>query len=104
MIKKKLYGLNTNTSAGPDDLHPRVLRELSEVISTPLATILQTSLTEEQLPQSWKDSHISPIFKKGSKSHRSKCRAIRLISGVCKQVEAIIRDNIATHIDRNGHL
>ena len=74
MVKKKHDGLNTNKSAGPDGLHPRVLIELSEVISKPLATIMQKSLTEEQLPQSWKDAHMSPIFKKGSKSQRSTYR------------------------------
>ena len=104
MVKKKLEGLNTNKSAGPDGLHPRVLRELSEVISKPLARIMQKSLTEEKLPQSWKDAHISPIFKKGSKSQWSNYRPISLTSVVCTQMEAIIRDHIATHIDRNGLL
>ena len=41
IVKKKLEGLNTNKSAGPDGLHPRLLRELSEVISKPLARIMQ---------------------------------------------------------------
>ena len=93
MVKKKLGGLNPNKSAGPDGLHPRVLSELSEVISKPLATIMQKSLTEEQLPQSWKDVHISPVFKKGSKSQRSNYRPISLTSVVFKQMEAIIRDH-----------
>ena len=104
MVKKKLDGLNPNKSAGPDGLHPRVLSELSEVISKPLATIMQKSLTEEQLPQSWKDAHISPVFKKGSKSQMSNYRPISLTSVVCKQMEAIIRDHITTHIDTNGLL
>ena len=104
MVKKKLDALNPNKSAGPDGLHPRVLSELSEVINKPLATIMQKSLTEEQLPQSWKDAHISPVFKKGSKSQRSNYRPISLTSVVCKQMEAIIRDHITTHIDTNGLL
>ena len=82
MVKKKLDGLNPNKSAGPDGLHPRVLSEFSEVISKPLATIMQKSLTEEQLPQSWKDAHISPVFTKGSKSQRSNYRPISLTSVV----------------------
>ena len=65
---------------------------------------MQKSLTEEQLPQSWKDAHISPVFKKGSKSQRSNYRPINLTSVVCKQMEAIIRDHITTHINTNGLL
>ena len=68
MVKKKLDGLNPNKSAGPDGLHPRVLRELSEVISKPLTTIMHKSLTEEQLPRSWKDANISPIFNETQQS------------------------------------
>ena len=51
MVKKKLEGLNTNKSAGPDGPHPRVVRELSEVISKSLARIMQKSLTEKKLLQ-----------------------------------------------------
>ena len=86
MVKKKLDGLNPNKSAGSDWLQPRVLSELSEVISKPLATIMQKSLAEEQLPQSWKDAHVSRVFKKGSKSQRSNYRPISLTSAVCKQL------------------
>ena len=50
------------------------------------------------------DTHIFPVFKKGSKSQRSIYRPISLTSVVCKQKGEIIRDHITTHIDRNGLL
>ena len=65
-VKERLESLNPHKSPGPDGLHPRVLKELSNEISKPLAIIMQKSLDEHTLPQKWKDAHVSPIFKKGS--------------------------------------
>ena len=67
-MKERLESLNPRKSPGPDGLHPRVLKELSNEISKPLAIIVHKSLDEHILPQNWKDAHVSPIFKKGSKS------------------------------------
>jgi hypothetical protein len=39
MVKKKLLALDTTKSNGPDEPHPKLLKELAEEISTPLATI-----------------------------------------------------------------
>ena len=40
-VKKRLESLNQHKSPGPDGLHPRVLKELSNEISKPLAIIMQ---------------------------------------------------------------
>ncbi len=67
-VKKKLEKLNPAKSPGPDQMHPRVLKELSEQISIPLAHIMNKSIEEGFLPQCWKDAH---VFQKGCKiKHR----------------------------------
>ena len=71
-VKKRLESLNPHKSPGPDGLlHPRVLKELSNEISKPLAIIMQKSLDEHTLPQSWKDAHVSPILSKGASRVRT---------------------------------
>ena len=45
-MKERLESLNPHKSPGPDGLHPRVLKELSNEISKPLAIIMQKSLDE----------------------------------------------------------
>ena len=85
-MKKRLESLNEHKSPGPDGLHPRVLKELSNEISKPLAIIMQKSLDEHTLPQNWRDAHVSPIFKKGSKSNMTNYRPISLTSVICKQM------------------
>ena len=100
-MKERLESLNPHKSLGPDGLHPRVLKELSNEISKPLAIIMQKSLDEHTLPQSWKDAHVSPIFKNGSKSSMTNYRPISLTSVICKQVEAIIKDHLMEYIIEN---
>ena len=50
---------------GPDELHPRVLRELVDVVAKPLSIILpQSWLTGDDLAD-WRLANVMPIFKKG---------------------------------------
>ena len=42
IVKKKLDSLKINKSPGPDKLHPRLLKELSEVLSYPLSLIFRS--------------------------------------------------------------
>ena len=100
-VKERLESLNPHKSPGQDGLHPRVLKELSNEISKPLAIIMQKSLDEHTLPQNWKDAHVSPIFKKGSKSSMTNYRPISLTSVICKQMEAIIKDHLMEYIAEN---
>ena len=93
-LKERLESLNPHKSPGPDGLHPQVLKELSNEISKPLAIIMQKSLDEHTPPQKWKDAHVSPIFKKGSKSSMTNYRPVSLTSVICKQMEAIIKDHL----------
>ena len=37
MVQKKIVELNRNKSQGPDEIYPRLLKELSSVITEPLA-------------------------------------------------------------------
>ena len=41
MVQHKLEELNWNKNQGPDEIHPRLLKELSSVIADPLAKLLK---------------------------------------------------------------
>ena len=100
-VKKKLTKLKISKSPGPDQLHPRLLRELAEEISAPLADLYTASLKTGQLPADWKQGEISPIFKKGNRNMCSNYRPVSLTSIVCKTLESIIRDDIISHMKDN---
>ena len=66
-IGKKLDKLKINKSAGPDQFHPRLLKEISEVLQLPLKNMFTRFMVNEEVPSSWKVGNITPIFKKGKK-------------------------------------
>ena len=48
-VRKKLEKLAPSKSPGPDQMHPRLLKELSSVIAAPLAQIMNKSISEGYL-------------------------------------------------------
>jgi hypothetical protein len=101
-VMDKLLDLNVNKSAGPDEIHPRILRELARSIASPLTIIFNTSARTQVLPADWKLGNITAIFKKGKKNLPSNYRPISLTSIVCKILESLMRERITRHFARNN--
>ena len=63
---KKLLKLKIDKSPGPDEIHPRLLKELADEVSPALACIYNTSLKSGSLPDDWKTAQVTAIYKKRS--------------------------------------
>ena len=100
IVKEKLDNLNPNKSPGHDLWHPYLLRELSGVISRPLAILFQKSL-KEGAHESWRKAIITAIFKKGKKTDPGNYRPVSLTSVVSKIMESIVRDSVVQHLMEN---
>lgn len=103
MVKDEITNMNVNKSCGPDDIHPRMLQELLNYISTPIAILLNKSMREGTIPKDWKQAYVTPIYKKGPKSIAENYRPISLTSVVCKLMESFIKYTIMNHL-RNEKL
>ena len=103
-VEKRLIALKPDKSPGPDKIYPRVLRELASQVAYPIYTIFKKSLSDSELPASWKLGHITPIFKRGSKSEASNYRPVSLTSVVCKTLEHLVRADIMKHMWENNLL
>ncbi|CAJ0939657.1 unnamed protein product [Ranitomeya imitator] len=76
-VRNRLNKIKIDKSPGPDGIHPRVLRELSNVIDKPLFLIFRDSIATGSVPQDWRIANVVPIFKKGSKSEPGNYRPRR---------------------------
>ena len=103
-VQKKLSKLNPSKSPGPDGLHPRVLKEVAEEITTPLTLVFNKSLSEGVVPEDWKIANVTAIFKKGSVTSPGNYRPVSLTSIICKMLESIIRDKVMEFLDGNNLL
>jgi len=66
---------------GPVEIHPRMLKELAEIIYEPLTIIFNESLRTGKLPNEWKLAHVTPIYKnKGSPNLAVNYRPVSLTS------------------------
>jgi hypothetical protein len=63
-VKKLLKGLNPNKASGPDQISPRLLKELHQEVTPILTHIFQISLKTGIVPEDWKHSIIVPVYKK----------------------------------------
>ena len=101
-VRKYLSTLNPTKSSGPDNMHPKLFKELSDIIAEPLSEVFRKSIEEGVLPQCWKNANITAIFKKGDKSSASNYRPISLTSILVKILEKIIREAIVDHMNTNN--
>lgn len=83
-VKEKLDELNTNKSPGPDGLHLRVLKELSQVKARPIFLIFVDSILTGLVPADWRKANVVPIFKKGQRHIPENYRPVSLTSIVGK--------------------
>ena len=81
MIEKEIKDMNVNKSCGPDELHPRMLKELISIMSRPIALLLNKSISQRVM---WKQARMSHLFiKKVREIVPKKYRPISLTSILC---------------------
>ena len=102
ILLKHLKALRIDKAAGPDDVHPFILKNLADTLVKPLTLLFNLSLTETNLPEIWKKGIITALFKKGAKNLASNYRPISLTSIICKLLERIIVDCIIKHLTDNN--
>ena len=97
-VELKLRVLNPCSAAGPDEIHPHVLREARHALCTPLALLYRRSLDTGAIPNDWKLGSIVPIYKKGDKKDPGNYRPVSLTAVTCKVMESLIRDELLKHL------
>ena len=103
-VLAQLLRLNPYKATGPDDLSPRVLKELAHSICAPLTVLYQKSLDTATVPSDWKKARVSPIYKKGDKYLPSNYRPISLTCIASKLLEHIVTSNLNNFLETSGTL
>ena len=89
-VTKLLKGLNPSKALGPDELHPRVLKELVTELGPIFAHLFQQSIDSGEIPKEWTLANISLLFKKGDRSLACNYRPVSLTCVPCKLLEHIV--------------
>ena len=103
-IQKQLENLNPNKAMGPDQLHPRVLKNLAPSVAPILQVIFEKSLREGEVPQDWKKANVAPIYKKGERYCAANYRPVSLTCISSKLMEHIVTKHLITFLETNNIL
>ncbi|KFV83152.1 RNA-directed DNA polymerase from mobile element jockey, partial [Struthio camelus australis] len=98
-VRDLLSKLDIRKSMGPDGMHPRVLRELADVIARPLSIILERSWRSGEVPEDWKKANVTPVFKKGKKEEPGNYRPVSLTSIPGKVMEQLLLEVLTKHVE-----
>ena len=101
-VEEVLMGLNPSKAAGPDEVESQLLKECAEEMAPILGNIFRKSMDAGEVPRTWKEAHIIPIYKKGNKAVMANFRPVALTSAICKVFERIICCTILSFLTRNG--
>ena len=83
-------GLNPSKALGPDELHPRVLKELAIELGPVFAHLFQQSIDTGEIPKEWSLANICPLFKKSDRSLACSYRPVSLTCVPSKLLEHIV--------------
>ena len=67
-VQEHLEKLKETKSSGPDQMHPKFLKETAKNIAEPLTKIFQKSIEARKIPNTWKLANVTPLHKKGRKT------------------------------------
>ena len=101
-IMKAISKLKPSKSQGPDNIHPKLIKECSHQLLTPLKSIFVKSLEESKIPEVWRKANVTAIHKSGDKTNPENYRPISLTSVPCKLMERVVRDTIMDHMEQNN--
>lgn len=93
--------MKSSFNATPDNIPPYFYNKFGIFLAEPLKLIYERSLTDGTVPQAFRHSIVTPIFKKGSKSSVSNYRPISQGTIACKILEKLVYKHILTHLQRN---
>ncbi|KAK4832377.1 hypothetical protein QYF61_022232 [Mycteria americana] len=101
MVSDLLHHLDTHSSMGPDGIHPRVLREVAEMLTKLLSIIYQQSWLTREFPVDWRSENVTPVYKKGQKEDPGNNSPVSLALVLGKVMEQINLSVITWHVQAN---
>ena len=67
-VTKLLKGLNPSKALGPDEIHPRVFKELATELGPVFAHLFQQSIDTGEIPKEQSLANTCPLFKKNDRT------------------------------------
>ncbi|RMC19052.1 hypothetical protein DUI87_03656 [Hirundo rustica rustica] len=100
-VRELLRCLDAHKSMGPDGIHPKVMRKLTDELAKPLSIFYQQSWLTGEVPDDRKLANVTPVHKKGGREDHGNYRPVSLTSVPGKIMEQFILSLITQNL-QNG--
>ena len=89
-VKSVLQSLDVAKSVGDDGVSPRILNSCAQSLCGPLTILFRMICRHSDFPTSWKISHVTPVFKKGSRTDPTCYRPIAVLPALSHVFEKLL--------------
>ena len=98
---KCLKKLRRKKAHGIDELPANLLKNVANEISKPMAFIINKSLSLGIVPDLWKISKVTPLYKSDSKSDFSNYRPISVLPCLSKVLEQVVHRQLSNYLEKH---
>ena len=99
-----LKSINPNKAVSPDNIFTKDFKLAQDSAMQGLLEVFKRSMDCCKFPQQWRESLVTPVFKKGNSLDPNDYRPISLLSTQGKLLEKVVCNSFADHMISNGIL
>lgn len=100
-LRELVFGMSGSSACGEDGVTMGMLRLSFDAIGGVFLHLLNSSLTNAEIPDSWKHSLVFPIHKSGDPSDPSNFRPISIVPVFAKIVERAVHQQLYSYLSQN---
>ena len=97
-IAKTITGLKCTRTTDPHGFNSLFLKRLKFLLAGPMCSVFTYIFSVGVIPSAWRESNVTPVFKKGISSDVSNYRPISLTSLFSKIFERIVKQQMLTYL------
>ena len=94
-VKEVMLKVKMDKATGHNNIPPRASRESAEILCYPFSVLFNHNLENSRIPQQWKVSVVSPVFKRDCCLMKSNYRPITILPSLSKIFKTLIHSRIS---------
>ena len=100
-LRAVIFGMNSSSACGDDGISIHMFRLCFDAIGEVILHLVNSSITQSDVPQSWKHSLVHPILKSGDPCDPSNFRPISIVPVIAKIVERAVHQQLYSYLSEN---
>ena len=100
-LRSIIFGLSSSSACGADGISIHMFRMTFDSIGEVILHLVNSSITQSDVPASWKHSVVHPILKSGDPSDPSNFRPISIVPVIAKILERAVHQQLYSYLSEN---